>query len=339
MAANDGKRLTVFGLGFKEHDNRQMQQILRHYNKLPKEINRTTLYVALTLLAKEVNEQDSQSLANWLTNGAKADEFPFGQAPPPSLAPQASRYHNRNQPNRNEHGGYGDIPHGGHATGLGLRPNNLFGPNGYVPYNPIFGGRGRTIEDGGPQDPVYQPNDDMNPLSAPGTGFLDPPWLEAGAIERSFEEIRLAQTAHHPIPTNATDGHGAMGINDHEMEDEDNEDEDEDELNSTDSEDLEYEDNQDEDMSGMATNSALDDGPAELECLVCYETLPSSDFPNGKITRGCRHKTKVCFACINSSIQEPIARGALHLIICPLCPRKLDRHDIKTYATREVFDR
>lgn len=91
--------------------------------------------------------------------------------------------------------------------------------------------------------------------------------------------------------------------------------------------------------TGTGTGTSPTETPAELECLVCYETLPSSDFPEDTITEGCQHETNACLSCINYSIQEPITRGALHLIVCPLCPEKLERDDIKEYATKEIFER
>ena len=344
MAANDGKRLTVFGLGFRDHDNRQMQQILRHYNKLPGEVNRTTLYVALTLLAKEVDDEDAERLTTWLTNGAKADEFPFEQAPPPALAPQPSRHHNPTHPGYSYHGGYGGPSRGG--TGLGFRhDHNTFDANRYVPYDPRFSGHGRTIEDGGPPGPADLASDDMSVAAGPENEIWNPAWLEAGASERSFEEIRITQTAHLFELRDAVEGHTARGLDDHEVDE--GEDDSDLSISISDSEDLEDEDDEgendvddeDEEMTGMTTSSAPENTITEMECLVCFETLPTSDFPKGRITRGCRHRSNVCFPCINSSIQEPIARGALHLIICPLCPRKLGRDDIKAYATKEVFDR
>jgi len=334
MAANDGKRLTVFGLGFRDHDNRQMQQILRHYDKLPTEINRTTLYVALTLLAKEVNEEDSQKLTVWLMNGAKADEFPFGQAPPPALAPQTPRLHNPVNPGHNHHPGYGGTPQLGHPYGQGAHHGgNNFDASGYLPYNPIFSGRGRTIEDVGLSGSDNEPGGNTNTINRREPGDFDPALFEAIGGERSYEEIRIAESADLFGLRNATDRNNVHGLEDQEM---DNEDDDSDSFGSIDDpRKSEDENDENEDMSVMDT----DDTSTELECLVCYETLPSSDFPLGRITDGCRHKTKACFACINSSIQEPLARGALHLIVCPLCPEKLERSEIKIFAKEDVFNR
>ena len=339
MAANDGKRLTVFGLGFRDHDNRQMQQILRHYNRLPTEVNRTTLYVALTLLAKEVNEEESQSLTTWLTNGAKVAEFPFGQAPPPTLASQPSMHQATFNQNYNNHGSYGRPPYLGQQSSQGMQEiENALDVGGYTPYNPRFGGRGRTIEDGGPSDITERPSGDMVSMTGAETGSLDPNLGAAGAREESFEENRVAEATHRPGPRIPVRRRGIQELDDDEMNEWDSLTSDTESDFDDNDEDVDEHD-EDKEMLDMAMSLAPDQRPIEIECLICFETLPTPDFPNDKITRRCKHKSKVCFACINASIKEPIARGALHLIVCPLCPQKLARHDIKTYATKEVFDR
>lgn len=79
MSTNDGHKLLVFGLSFAQHDNRKMQQVLRHYNRLPTNPgNRASLFVELNNVAKdlEANEaaQDQiHQLTEWMTNGG---DFP-----------------------------------------------------------------------------------------------------------------------------------------------------------------------------------------------------------------------------------------------------------------------
>lgn len=86
MSLNNGQRLLVFGLGFAQHDNRKMQQILRHYNKLPNNPgSRAALFVELNQLAKELTadttaDDQVQQLTDWIKNGG---EFPLGMAPGP----------------------------------------------------------------------------------------------------------------------------------------------------------------------------------------------------------------------------------------------------------------
>lgn len=93
MSSNDGKQLLVFGLSFAQHDNRKMQQLLRHYDKLPDNPgNRASLFVQLNkvareLMADEAAQDQIQQLTDWMTNGG---DFPLGVAPAPASAPANS---------------------------------------------------------------------------------------------------------------------------------------------------------------------------------------------------------------------------------------------------------
>lgn len=79
MASNDGQRLTIFGLSYRQHDNRSMQRILREYGRLPENPGeRVGLFVALTALAKDLDEEETEGIKNWLQNG--------GEFPTPSMA-------------------------------------------------------------------------------------------------------------------------------------------------------------------------------------------------------------------------------------------------------------
>jgi hypothetical protein len=74
MASNDGQRLTVFGLTFRQHDNRHMQQILRQYGRLPSNPgDRSALFSGLFDLTRELGEDERQGIEDWLQNGG---EFP-----------------------------------------------------------------------------------------------------------------------------------------------------------------------------------------------------------------------------------------------------------------------
>src|SRR4051794_39821059 len=78
MASNDGARLTVFGLGYRQHDTRKMHRILDHYERLPDNANdRVALYTTLTALARDIPAEESKSLESWLANGG---DFPFQRA-------------------------------------------------------------------------------------------------------------------------------------------------------------------------------------------------------------------------------------------------------------------
>src|SRR4051812_15579092 len=75
MASNDGARLTVFGLGYRQHDTRKMHRILDHYERLPENASdRVALYTTLTALARDIPGEEAQSIETWLSSGG---EFPF----------------------------------------------------------------------------------------------------------------------------------------------------------------------------------------------------------------------------------------------------------------------
>lgn len=86
MATNDGQKLLVFGLSFAQHDSRKMQQVLRHYDRMPSTPgSRAALFVELTKLAKELavneeHESEAQKLEEWLRHGG---DFPLGITPAP----------------------------------------------------------------------------------------------------------------------------------------------------------------------------------------------------------------------------------------------------------------
>ena len=84
MSFNDGKQLLVFGLSFAQHDSRKMQQLLRHYDKLPDNPgSRANLFVQLNkvareLMADEAAQDQIQQLTDWMLKGG---DFPLGVAP------------------------------------------------------------------------------------------------------------------------------------------------------------------------------------------------------------------------------------------------------------------
>ena len=91
MASNDGSRLTVFGLTFRQHDNRQMQQILRAYGRLPANPgNRAALYTGLFGLSKSLREAEAEGIERWLQNGGHPDDFP--DPPKPATATSVTKH-------------------------------------------------------------------------------------------------------------------------------------------------------------------------------------------------------------------------------------------------------
>lgn len=101
MASNDGQRLTVFGLGYREQDTRKMNRILDHYERLPPNGNdRAALFANLTALARDIPQEEAQSIENWLANGG---DFPFARP----TREQAPSYPTRRPRQRPGHQGFG----------------------------------------------------------------------------------------------------------------------------------------------------------------------------------------------------------------------------------------
>jgi len=74
MASNDGQRLLVLGLTFRQHHTLHMQQVLRAYECLPANpMDRVALYTGLFELTKDLDENETRNLEVWLRNGG---EFP-----------------------------------------------------------------------------------------------------------------------------------------------------------------------------------------------------------------------------------------------------------------------
>jgi len=74
MTSNDGRKLTVFGLGFREHRGLRMQQLLREFQKLPvNQSDRTALFTGLFALARDMTDEQIRDIQPWLQNGG---EFP-----------------------------------------------------------------------------------------------------------------------------------------------------------------------------------------------------------------------------------------------------------------------
>ncbi|KAG6365718.1 hypothetical protein INS49_007329 [Diaporthe citri] len=177
MSFNDGKQLLVFGLSFAQHDNRKMQQLLRHYDKLPDNPgNRASLFVQLNKVARELMANSAaqdqiQQLTDWMTNGG---DFPLGAAPAPAPTPAnpdnearpAQATNNLDQPGflRGRQGYYG---HGRTLSGQQNLANAPISP-GPATQHPTAGlgrqyGRGRTIsgdwEENNDDDPEEHEHD------------------------------------------------------------------------------------------------------------------------------------------------------------------------------------
>lgn len=83
-----------------------------------------------------------------------------------------------------------------------------------------------------------------------------------------------------------------------------------------------------------------DDDAEPIECPICLEEHPPSGFPRRPtITELCDHPDKACLQCLDSSITSIVETGALHILACPICPQKLNRRDVKEYASRKIYER
>jgi hypothetical protein len=83
MASNDGQRLVVLGLTFRQHHTLHMQQVLRAYERLPPNpMDRVALYTGLFELAKDLDQDETRNLEVWLHKG--------GEFPAPTLRNQQS---------------------------------------------------------------------------------------------------------------------------------------------------------------------------------------------------------------------------------------------------------
>jgi hypothetical protein len=77
------QRMSVFGLTFRQHDNRYMQQILRHYGRLPiNPGNRAELYIELAAVARDIDEDESHAIETWLRDGGDFPLTPILPQPP-----------------------------------------------------------------------------------------------------------------------------------------------------------------------------------------------------------------------------------------------------------------
>lgn len=92
-------------------------------------------------------------------------------------------------------------------------------------------------------------------------------------------------------------------------------------------------------VENTASSPAFDPELPTVECEVCYESLPASDFPADTITPACRHETKVCYGCLEQHIAVQIQEGVLGQLKCPSCPEKLSYEDIQAYASPDIFER
>ncbi|ROW03707.1 hypothetical protein VMCG_05382 [Cytospora schulzeri] len=355
MSTNDGKKLLVFGLGFAQQDNRMMQQVLRHYDRLPRNPgSRASLFLELNNLAKELMTDEAaqdqiHQITQWMKNGG---DFPLGIAPDPLNAHAIDRDQDDNSSEvfTNDEN-YDDT----FLTDYRLHRR------GIEQY-----GQGRTIND--PPEAVTAGEgheDDVDDVTNQSGNVEmrdvndDNQW--GTMAERNYYFYGRGRTLNDPPePANMNEfDDTSEGEHDQHHANEDvpmN-----DPVNDTDFENgnegvIEGGLEQDEvqlqvaasELSGAANGpshgSSMNPDEANdaemLECPICLEDYPPSGFPKRRtITAFCDHPDKACLQCLDSSITVMIERGALHLLACPICPQKLSHKDMKEYANKKVYER
>ncbi len=75
------------------------------------------------------------------------------------------------------------------------------------------------------------------------------------------------------------------------------------------------------------------------ECQVCCESL--SRFSFREITANCDHGLFICKSCVDKHISTQLDNKGDIEIECPFnnCKEKLEYHDVKKQANKEVFER
>jgi hypothetical protein len=76
------------------------------------------------------------------------------------------------------------------------------------------------------------------------------------------------------------------------------------------------------------------------DCDACGEEFLITDFPIRRTGR-CNHELKMCHSCIMQWIESSLESNSLTSIKCPesSCKELLTHDDVRTFASREVFDR
>lgn len=74
----------------------------------------------------------------------------------------------------------------------------------------------------------------------------------------------------------------------------------------------------------------------DLECTVCLENKPCTDFRVGKITAQCEHEMDVCKVCLLESIDYQFDANIWDHIDCPSCGSRLAAEDVNKYGSKAV---
>jgi hypothetical protein len=316
MASNDGSRLAVFGLGFREHHGLRMQQLLREFQRPPANpSDRALVFTGVWALVKELTEEQIQAIQPWLQNGGA---FPKHVLPPAPIVQQSTSAQSLDQ--HEDEGDDGED---------------------WPDYNPedfVDGEEEQTDED---EDGEVEDRDDEEDEDMDDGGEEDVA-NNKGARHVTGKRLRRHSTGNHgeadgfvgdnwagphpltfqapvrraPAPNNWATPPGPPIPPDSPV-------------------DL------DQQASGSSPQPR-DPNSTDIECGICAEFYPPSSFPaSSKITEKCNHDQEMmaCLGCIRQDIQTTLDEGLLHRLNCPYCHEILSYEDMKKYATQETFAR
>lgn len=306
---------TAFGLSFKEHDARQMQHILRAYDKLPSAgaNTRTLLYLRLATLERSLPSEEAQSLRDWLRAGGVIGDFPgpaTAQGPPINAAEMDRMTAMRAYEEED-----GALEWARSAIGRDDMGTGMGG----------FGSYAQPAELGGHR------------LPPPENGFVPP--------ERYLSHDPTYHAAHtsesdlvHPF--------GPLPVDQLSLLSDGEESDGESTLREgTEPQNPDYDDDP---PSDTGSTSAVATGPEKClpadakECHICSDMYgPEELLESGKVTPRCHHNDEhvVCFPCIRRYIGTTLHGGQLHLMTCLFCREKMDRDDVEKYGTQEMLAR
>lgn len=326
----------------REHHTLRMQQILREYkiDLPPAPSNRSALFLALFGLAKGLDEEESQGIENWLSNGGPFPTPPRYAVPEPQPEPvpsqhsrRASRYvKDEDDDTDNDENEDPDEVMGGTELEDNGEEWQEYDEEAFNQAPVVFADgehEGANANHAGRQNEgITQNNANGSETTVRREEISD---SESESSEEENEEITRG-----PPPRNA--GYPARGgyrggyhgryrrgpvQRHHEME--------------VDNENYDAVDERDVKDSGSSTLTT----EKEIECAICADSLPISSFPAKNITSTCDHDhdERACFSCVEGSIASTLSEGALHRLNCVFCPELFSKSEIKTYGSKSSYTR
>ncbi|KAI1324733.1 hypothetical protein F5Y16DRAFT_380233 [Xylariaceae sp. FL0255] len=75
----------------------------------------------------------------------------------------------------------------------------------------------------------------------------------------------------------------------------------------------------------------------EIECIICVESIPRRDFPNGRISPTCQHEAQCCRSCLARHLDLQLQSNGSKSFTCPECREAIPYASIQEYASPETF--